>query len=97
VKPVRRLDVAAWELRRLFHDTSTLVNACSILGSVPTTLTPTDDLAACCSPITAGALDQPAAERLAAVLKVLAEPSRPGYDCSPWSPHARRAKPASAT
>lgn len=36
----------------------------------------TEDLGACCSPITAGVLDQAAAERLAGVLKALAEPTR---------------------
>lgn len=35
-----------------------------------------DDLAACCSPRAGEALDVTAAERLAAVLKVLAEPTR---------------------
>lgn len=34
------------------------------------------DFAACCSPITDGVLDAVAAERLAAVLKALAEPTR---------------------
>ena len=34
------------------------------------------DLAACCSPATGQVLDQAAAERLAAVLKALAEPTR---------------------
>lgn len=34
------------------------------------------DLTACCSPITDGALDVAAAERLAGVLKALAEPTR---------------------
>lgn len=33
-------------------------------------------LAACCSPITSGVLDAAAAERLAGVLKALAEPTR---------------------
>jgi ArsR family transcriptional regulator len=35
-----------------------------------------DDLAACCAPPAGEALDAAAAERLAAVLKVLAEPTR---------------------
>ncbi len=35
-----------------------------------------DDLAACCSPITGTVLDAAAAERLAALLKALAEPTR---------------------
>jgi ArsR family transcriptional regulator len=34
------------------------------------------DMAACCSPITGGVLDGAAAERLAAVLKALADPTR---------------------
>ena len=37
---------------------------------------PLTDLASCCSPSTGQVLDQAAAERLAAVLKALAEPSR---------------------
>lgn len=37
---------------------------------------PIADVAACCSPIADGALDPLAAERLAAVLKALAEPTR---------------------
>lgn len=40
-------------------------------GSVPVA-----DLAACCSPITREVLDTAAAERLAGVLKALAEPTR---------------------
>ncbi|WP_067975979.1 ArsR/SmtB family transcription factor [Mycolicibacter icosiumassiliensis] len=35
-----------------------------------------DNLEACCSPITGGVLDAMAAERLAGVLKALAEPTR---------------------
>jgi ArsR family transcriptional regulator len=34
------------------------------------------DLARCCAPVTGGVLDQAGAERLAAVLKALAEPTR---------------------
>ncbi len=34
------------------------------------------DLATCCSPITGGVLDRTSAERLAAVLRALAEPTR---------------------
>lgn len=34
------------------------------------------DLSACCQPVTGGVLDSAAAERLAAVLKALAEPTR---------------------
>lgn len=51
---------------------------------MPATMTPTDrgaallvtDIAACCGPITEGVLDPAAAERLAGVLKALAEPTR---------------------
>ena len=43
---------------------------------MPPALTLAEDLAACCSPVTAGALDEASAERLAAVLKALAEPTR---------------------
>lgn len=35
-----------------------------------------DDLAACCSPLTGGILDTPSAERLALVFKALADPAR---------------------
>ena len=42
---------------------------------MPTTLPLIEDLA-CCSPVTAGTLDEVAAERLAGVLKALAEPTR---------------------
>jgi ArsR family transcriptional regulator len=42
---------------------------------MPTAL-PLTDLAACCSPVAGSALDQAAAERLAALLKALAEPTR---------------------
>ncbi|WP_041783899.1 ArsR/SmtB family transcription factor [Mycolicibacterium chubuense] len=34
------------------------------------------DVAACCSPLTGGVLDTPAAERLAMVFKALADPAR---------------------
>jgi ArsR family transcriptional regulator len=45
---------------------------------VPTTTLPliTRDLADCCSPVTRGALDQDAAERLARVFKALGDPAR---------------------
>jgi ArsR family transcriptional regulator, arsenate/arsenite/antimonite-responsive transcriptional repressor len=45
---------------------------------VPATTLPltTRDLAACCSPVTGGALDQDAAERLARVFKALGDPAR---------------------
>ena len=36
----------------------------------------TADVAACCSPLTGGVLDTPAAERLASVFKALADPAR---------------------
>jgi ArsR family transcriptional regulator len=35
-----------------------------------------DDLAACCSPLTGGLIDNATAERLAAVFKALADPAR---------------------
>lgn len=34
------------------------------------------DIGACCSPLTGGVIDTPAAERLAAVFKALADPAR---------------------
>ena len=44
---------------------------------MPTTLPLlSDDIAACCSPVTAGVLDDEAAERLARVFKALADPTR---------------------
>jgi ArsR family transcriptional regulator, arsenate/arsenite/antimonite-responsive transcriptional repressor len=46
-----------------------------MLDSVTTGLLVTD-VAACCTPLTGGALDAAAAERLADVLKALAEPTR---------------------
>ena len=51
---------------------------CGMLGIVPTASLPllTDDLVACCAPPAGRALGVDAAERLAAVLKVLAEPTR---------------------
>jgi ArsR family transcriptional regulator, arsenate/arsenite/antimonite-responsive transcriptional repressor len=51
---------------------------CGMLGTMPTASLPllTDDLVACCAPRAGQALDAAAAERLAAVLKVLAEPTR---------------------
>jgi ArsR family transcriptional regulator len=42
---------------------------------MPTVL-PLTDLASCCSPVTGGALNQASAERLAALPKALAEPTR---------------------
>lgn len=45
--------------------------------AIPTRTTiPLTDLASCCPPASGRALDQAAAERLAAVLKALAEPNR---------------------
>lgn len=41
-----------------------------------TTVPVTDDLRACCSPLTSGGLDPAAAERLARVFKALADPTR---------------------
>lgn len=44
---------------------------------MPTSLPlPADDFAACCSPVTAGVLDDAAAERLARVFKALGDPTR---------------------
>lgn len=46
-------------------------------SSVPTARTPAErDLQACCQPITDAVLDAAAAERLAELLKALAEPTR---------------------
>ena len=41
-----------------------------------TTALTSRDVAACCSPLTGGVLDTPAAERLASVFKALADPAR---------------------
>jgi ArsR family transcriptional regulator len=44
---------------------------------MPTATLPViDDLAACCSPVTAGVLDVEAAERLAHIFKALGDPTR---------------------
>lgn len=45
---------------------------------MPTTTLPliTDDLAACCAPVTGGVLDVDAAERLAHIFKALGDPTR---------------------
>ena len=43
------------------------------LATAPLT---SSDVAACCSPLTGGVLDTPAAERLASVFKALADPAR---------------------
>ncbi len=48
-----------------------------MMTSVPTTRSQAErDLQACCQPITAAVLDAAAAERLAELLKALAEPTR---------------------
>jgi ArsR family transcriptional regulator len=57
-------------------DASTVVNALWQDGWMPTAPLPLlDDLLACC-PASAGGLDADTAERLAATLKVIAEPTR---------------------
>ncbi len=44
---------------------------------MPTAAVPlVDDVAACCSPVTGGFLDVPAAERLARIFKALGDPTR---------------------
>lgn len=43
---------------------------------IVTTSVTADDLTACCSPLTGGALDSAAAERLASVFKALGDPAR---------------------
>lgn len=65
---------------------STYVNACGSvngMSTATTTATParrlpsiTADLAACCSPLTGGVLDDEQAERLARVFKALGDPTR---------------------
>lgn len=59
-------------------DTSTFVNACVMMVhmALATTSLTTDDVAACCSPLTGGVLDTAAAERLASVFKALSDPAR---------------------
>ncbi len=57
------------------------VNTCDRMGPMPTATRPAGsslaaDLAACCSPITGTVLDAAPAERLAAALKALGEPTR---------------------
>lgn len=59
-------------------DTSTFVNVCVMMDHMATataSLT-TAEVAACCSPLTGGALDTAAAERLASLFKALADPAR---------------------
>lgn len=60
------------------RDPSTFVNACASMGDMATATVPLipSDVAACCSPLTGGVLDTPAAERLAMVFKALADPAR---------------------
>lgn len=62
----------------IVRDTSMDVNACVIMDHMPRVTAPAiaGDVAACCSPLTGGALDTAAAERLAAVFKALADPAR---------------------
>lgn len=57
---------------------SMIVNACVIMGDMATGTAPltASDVAACCSPLTGGALDTAAAEQLAALFKALADPAR---------------------
>jgi ArsR family transcriptional regulator len=59
------------------HHVSTSVNASWHDGTMPSASLPLlDDLAACCAPVAGAGLDAASAERLAAVLKVIAEPTR---------------------
>ncbi|CAM3488133.1 ArsR/SmtB family transcription factor [Mycolicibacterium frederiksbergense] len=51
------------------------VNMCVIMDVVTTSVT-VGDVTACCSPLTGGALDSAAAERLASVFKALGDPAR---------------------
>lgn len=51
------------------------VNMCVIMDVVSTSAT-VGDVTACCSPLTGGALDSAAAERLASVFKALGDPAR---------------------
>jgi ArsR family transcriptional regulator, arsenate/arsenite/antimonite-responsive transcriptional repressor len=57
-------------------DVSTSVNTYGTLVSMLTAPTVAEEPAICCAPVAAGTLDQASAERLAAVLKALAEPTR---------------------
>lgn len=52
-----------------------IVNACGTMEGMATSVTAAD-LAACCSPLTGGALKTVAAERLASMFKALADPAR---------------------
>ncbi len=55
-----------------------IVNACDRMNRMASVTAPvtTSDVTACCSPLTGGALDTAAAERLASVFKALADPAR---------------------
>jgi ArsR family transcriptional regulator len=59
-------------------DASMFVNACVMMDGMVTATVPltSSDVEACCSPLTGGVLDTPAAERLASVFKALADPAR---------------------
>jgi len=62
----------------IVRDVSMFVNACVMMDRMPHAIAPeiAVDAAACCSPLTGGALDTAAAERLASVFKALADPAR---------------------
>lgn len=62
----------------MVRDASMFVNACAMMDDMATATVPliTSDVVACCSPLTGGALDTAAAERLASVFKALADPAR---------------------
>ena len=58
-------------------DTSITVNTYGTLNAMATKVLPLlDDVAACCSPVTGGALDVVAADRLAHMFKALGDPTR---------------------
>ncbi len=58
----------------MLRDPSKFVNTCAMMDGMATASA--DDVAACCSPLTGGVLDTPAAERLASVFKALSDPAR---------------------
>lgn len=62
----------------MVRDASTFVNASGMMGGMATATVPltSNDVAACCPPLTGGVLDTAAAERLASVFKALADPAR---------------------
>jgi ArsR family transcriptional regulator len=62
----------------IVRDPSTFVNASGMMGGMATAtaLLTSSDVVTCCSPLTGGVLDTPAAERLASVFKALADPAR---------------------